>query len=150
MDNSASIVIRADLGTQTTKTVVAAADGGIVRQHAQAYQVETPRLLWAQQWQQVWLAEDVEASLGVLQPVRRARSHPEISDARIAHHILNPRSNPQLSHPEDPRRRQPDEETSTQCRQRRGDGACRRNRHRPCASSNSVGHRQGCGSAKRH
>ncbi|MBS0448327.1 MAG: FGGY-family carbohydrate kinase [Proteobacteria bacterium] len=59
-------VIGVDIGTQSTKAVLVQADGRIVGQHAQSYQVETPRPLWAQQWPDVWLAA-VEACIrGVL------------------------------------------------------------------------------------
>ncbi len=67
MSNAARFVIGVDIGTQSTKAVLVAADGRIVRQHAQAYQVETPRPLWAQQWPQVWLDAVVACVRGVMQ-----------------------------------------------------------------------------------
>ena len=64
-------VIGVDIGTQSTKAVLvrigAHGDGHIVAQCAIAYQVETPRPLWAQQWPDMWLSA-VEACIrGVLQ-----------------------------------------------------------------------------------
>jgi ribulokinase len=59
-------VIGVDIGTQSTKAVLVTADGRIVVQCAQAYQVETPRHLWAQQWPQVWLDAVVACIRGVL------------------------------------------------------------------------------------
>ena len=55
-------VIGVDIGTQSTKAVLVGADGRIVAQASQAYQVETPKPLWAQQWPQVWLSA-VEATV---------------------------------------------------------------------------------------
>ncbi len=60
-------VIGVDIGTQSTKAVLVRADGHIMAQHAQAYQVETPRPLWAQQWPDVWLEAVVACVRGVLQ-----------------------------------------------------------------------------------
>ena len=48
-------VIGVDIGTQSTKAVLVAADGRLVAQTSRAYQVDTPRPLWAEQWPQVWL-----------------------------------------------------------------------------------------------
>ncbi|MCX7275845.1 MAG: FGGY-family carbohydrate kinase [Burkholderiales bacterium] len=48
-------VIGVDIGTQSTKAVLVSAQGDIVAQCAQSYQVETPKPLWAQQWPDVWL-----------------------------------------------------------------------------------------------
>ena len=67
-------VIGVDIGTQSTKAVLVAADGRIVRQHAQAYQVETPKPLWAQQWPQVWL----DAVVACVQGVMRGASPDEV------------------------------------------------------------------------
>lgn len=53
--NAIRHVIGVDIGTQSTKAVLITTDGHIVRQASRAYQVETPRPLWAQQWPQVWL-----------------------------------------------------------------------------------------------
>jgi xylulokinase len=59
-------VIGVDIGTQSTKAVLVDANGRIVAQASQAYQVETPKPLWAQQWPEVWL-DAVESSIrGVL------------------------------------------------------------------------------------
>jgi sugar (pentulose or hexulose) kinase len=59
-------VIGVDIGTQSTKAVLVTADGRIVAQCAQAYQVETPRPLWAQQWPDVWFDAVVHCIRGVL------------------------------------------------------------------------------------
>lgn len=59
-------VIGVDIGTQSTKAVLVRADGGIVAQHSQAYRVETPAPLWAQQWPDVWLAAVATCIRGVL------------------------------------------------------------------------------------
>ena len=48
-------VIGVDIGTQSTKAVLVTAAGAIVAQRSRAYQVETPKPLWAQQWPDVWL-----------------------------------------------------------------------------------------------
>ncbi len=47
-------VIGVDIGTQSTKALLVDAAGVIVAQHAIAYQVDTPRPLWAEQWPEVW------------------------------------------------------------------------------------------------
>jgi ribulokinase len=60
-------VIGVDIGTQSTKAVLVSADGRIVTQCARAYQVETPRALWAQQWPDVWLDAVVACIRGVMQ-----------------------------------------------------------------------------------
>ena len=66
MNTAAQYVIGVDIGTQSTKAVLVSAEGRIVAQASQAYQVETPKPLWAQQWPDVWL-DAVEASIcGVL------------------------------------------------------------------------------------
>jgi xylulokinase len=52
---SARHVIGVDIGTQSTKAVLVSERGAIVAQHAQAYRVDTPRPLWAEQWPAVWL-----------------------------------------------------------------------------------------------
>ena len=54
-------VIGVDIGTQSTKAVLVTAAGAIVAQRSQAYQVETPRPLWAQQWPDVWLRAVAES-----------------------------------------------------------------------------------------
>ena len=50
-----SHVIGVDIGTQSTKAVLVAADGRLVAQSSRAYQVDTPRALWAEQWPDVWM-----------------------------------------------------------------------------------------------
>ncbi len=60
-------VIGVDIGTQSTKAVLVRTDGRIVAQASQAYQVETPRPLWAQQWPQVWLDAVAATIRGVLE-----------------------------------------------------------------------------------
>ncbi len=59
-------VVGVDIGTQSTKAVLVAADGRIVAQASQAYQVETPKPLWAQQWPDVWLDAVAHCIRGVL------------------------------------------------------------------------------------
>ncbi len=54
-------VIGVDIGTQSTKAVLVTATGAIVAQRSRAYQVETPRPLWAQQWPDVWLQAVVDS-----------------------------------------------------------------------------------------
>jgi ribulokinase len=58
-------VIGVDIGTQSTKAVLVTATGRIMAQCAQAYQVETPKPLWAQQWPSVWL-DAVESAVASL------------------------------------------------------------------------------------
>jgi sugar (pentulose or hexulose) kinase len=48
-------VIGVDIGTQSTKAILLDAKGGLVAQSSHAYQVDTPRPLWAEQWPQVWM-----------------------------------------------------------------------------------------------
>ena len=49
-------VIGVDIGTQSTKALlVRARRRASSRQHAQGYQPDTPRPLWAEQWPDVWL-----------------------------------------------------------------------------------------------
>jgi len=67
-------VIGVDIGTQSTKAVLMSTHGDIVAQHSHAYQVETPKPLWAQQWPDVWL-DAVEICIkGVLAHVEIAPS----------------------------------------------------------------------------
>lgn len=47
-------VIGVDIGTQSTKALLVDGNGTIVAKHSAAYQPDTPRLLWAEQWPQVW------------------------------------------------------------------------------------------------
>ena len=48
-------VIGVDIGTQSTKALLADAEGRIVAQHSQGYHPDTPRPLWAEQDARVWL-----------------------------------------------------------------------------------------------
>ncbi|CAN7498991.1 FGGY-family carbohydrate kinase [Trinickia sp. LjRoot230] len=47
-------VIGIDIGTQSTKAVLADGNGAIVAQHASSYRPDTPKPLWAEQWPSVW------------------------------------------------------------------------------------------------
>jgi ribulokinase len=59
-------VIGVDIGTQSTKAVLVEQTGRVVAQCSQAYQVDSPQPLWAEQWPQVWV-NAVEACIrGVL------------------------------------------------------------------------------------
>lgn len=49
-------VIGVDIGTQSTKALLVGGDGKIVASESQAYQVDTPRPMWAEQWPDVWFA----------------------------------------------------------------------------------------------
>ena len=60
-------VIGVDIGTQSTKAVLVSTTGQILAQCAQAYQVETPKPLWAQQWPEVWLSAVEQCIRGVVQ-----------------------------------------------------------------------------------
>ena len=72
--STTAYVIGVDIGTQSTKAVLVSTTGAIVAQHSHAYQVETPKPLWAQQWPDVWL-DAVEICIkGVLAPAGIARS----------------------------------------------------------------------------
>ena len=55
-------VIGVDIGTQSTKALLANADGRIMAQHSQGYAPDTPRPLWAEQDARVWL-DAVAASI---------------------------------------------------------------------------------------
>ena len=48
-------VIGIDIGTQSTKAVLVAADGTILAQAQHGYNPDTPRPNWAEQWPGVWL-----------------------------------------------------------------------------------------------
>lgn len=48
-------VIGVDIGTQSTKALLADRHGTIVAQHASSYHPDTPKPLWAEQWPAVWL-----------------------------------------------------------------------------------------------
>ena len=58
-------VIGVDIGTQSTKAVLAAADGTILAQASRSYAPDTPRPNWAEQWPDVWL-DAVEQCLAEL------------------------------------------------------------------------------------
>lgn len=60
-------VLGVDIGTQSTKALLVAADGRILARHGRAYRIETPQPLWAQQWPQVWLQACVESIRGAMQ-----------------------------------------------------------------------------------
>ena len=60
-------VIGVDIGTQSTKALLVSSSGAIVAQHAHAYQVDTPRPLWAEQWPAVWYDAVVACVRHVLQ-----------------------------------------------------------------------------------
>lgn len=47
-------VIGVDVGTQSTKALVLGLQGEIVGQASVSYQVDTPHLMWAEQWPEVW------------------------------------------------------------------------------------------------
>lgn len=63
---SVTYVIGVDIGTQSTKAVLVSTAGAIVAQHSHAYQVETPKPLWAQQWPDVWMDAVEKCIKGVL------------------------------------------------------------------------------------
>lgn len=50
-----SHVVGVDIGTQSTKAVLVDTRGRVVAQASQAYQVDSPQPLWAEQWPAVWL-----------------------------------------------------------------------------------------------
>ncbi|MBC8058980.1 MAG: hypothetical protein H7Y61_20625, partial [Rhizobiales bacterium] len=66
MTSRTAHVIGVDIGTQSTKALLVQTDGTIVAQASQAYQVETPQPLWAQQWPEVWLDAVVVCIQGVM------------------------------------------------------------------------------------
>jgi xylulokinase len=61
VSTAATHVIGVDIGTQSTKAVLVAADGTIVAQASRVYAVETPRALWAEQRAEVWLVAVAQA-----------------------------------------------------------------------------------------
>jgi xylulokinase len=61
------VVVGVDIGTQSTKAVLVSAQGHILAQCSRAYQVETPRPLWAQQWPEVWLDAVAACIRGVVE-----------------------------------------------------------------------------------
>jgi len=66
---AAAHVVGVDIGTQSTKAVLCAADGTIVAQASRAYAVDTPQALWAEQRAEVWL---VAVAQSVRELVERA------------------------------------------------------------------------------
>jgi sugar (pentulose or hexulose) kinase len=60
-------VIGVDIGTQSTKAVLVSTKGQILAQCTQAYQLETPKPLWAQQWPDAWLDAVEQCISGVMQ-----------------------------------------------------------------------------------
>lgn len=52
--SAADYIIGVDIGTQSTKALLVDSSGKIIAQHAQGYQVDTPKPLWAEQWPSVW------------------------------------------------------------------------------------------------
>ena len=48
-------IVGVDIGTQSTKALLCAADGRIVAQDSVAYQPDTPRPPWAEQDPAIWL-----------------------------------------------------------------------------------------------
>ncbi|VTU18613.1 Xylulose kinase [Variovorax sp. SRS16] len=48
-------VIGVDIGTQSTKALLVDEAGRILAQASEAYQVDTPEPLWAEQWPEVWM-----------------------------------------------------------------------------------------------
>lgn len=60
-------VIGVDIGTQSTKALLVDVHGRIAAQHSSAYQPDTPRPLWAEQWPSVWLDAVVACIAGVMQ-----------------------------------------------------------------------------------
>ncbi|GLU33047.1 FGGY-family carbohydrate kinase [Trinickia caryophylli] len=57
-------VIGIDIGTQSTKAVLADRNGAIVAQHASGYRPDTPKPLWAEQWPSVWFDAVLECIAG--------------------------------------------------------------------------------------
>jgi xylulokinase len=73
VSTAATHVIGVDIGTQSTKAVLVAADGTIVAQASRAYAVETPRALWAEQRAEVWLVAVAQAVKEVVERAGVAR-----------------------------------------------------------------------------
>lgn len=63
-------VVGVDIGTQSTKALLCAADGRIVAQDSVAYQPDTPRPLWAEQDPAIWLDAVVRAIAGAVTKAR--------------------------------------------------------------------------------
>ena len=74
-------VVGVDIGTQSTKAVLCDATGRIVAQYAKAYQPDTPRPLWAEQWPQVWL-DAVEAAVAGCVTAAAAQGEPAGNQVR--------------------------------------------------------------------
>jgi xylulokinase len=53
-------VIGIDIGTQSTKALLVDGTGAIVARHSSAYQPDTPKPLWAEQWPSVWFDAVIE------------------------------------------------------------------------------------------
>ena len=53
-------VIGIDIGTQSTKALLADLKGTVIAQHSRGYHPDTPRPLWAEQWPSVWFEAVLE------------------------------------------------------------------------------------------
>ena len=69
-------VIGVDIGTQSTKALLVGSDGRVLVSASQAYQVDTPRPMWAEQWPDVWFD-------AVTNCVRRLMSEATIDAAQV-------------------------------------------------------------------
>jgi xylulokinase len=76
MSQTQDYVIGIDIGTQSTKALLADRDGRIVAQHAQGYQPDTPRPLWAEQWPEVWHEAVLACVAGCVEQARAAGIDP--------------------------------------------------------------------------
>lgn len=65
-DDYSPCVIGVDIGTQSTKALLARVNGELICQFTQSYQVETPKPLWAQQWPEIWFQAVIACIRGVL------------------------------------------------------------------------------------
>ncbi len=65
------LVVGVDIGTQSTKAALMSVDGRLLAQHAEAYAVDMPRPLWAQQAAQPWLDAVRRCIRGVVDAHRR-------------------------------------------------------------------------------
>src|ERR1700748_3141580 len=54
-------VVGVDIGTQSTKALLVDAHGAIAGHDGSAYQPDTPKPLWAEQWPAVWVKAVVES-----------------------------------------------------------------------------------------
>lgn len=59
-----------DIGTSATKTVMVSLDGKIVATDTAAYEVITPRPMWAEQWPDVWFSAAVATIRNVMEKSR--------------------------------------------------------------------------------